>query len=86
MAFNHLSEAHACMSSYAANMSSLAKIADPDTFQAVLKATAHPLIQVNIPEWFLNPISEPQPQTTSKERVEKLQKVLLLRADAACLA
>ena len=34
MAFDHLSEAHAHMSSYAANMSSLAKIADPDTFQA----------------------------------------------------
>ena len=48
MAINHLSEAYAHMSLYAANMSSLTKIMDPDTFQVVLKATAHPLIQVNI--------------------------------------
>ena len=55
-AFNHLSEAHVHMLSYAANMSSLAKITDLDTFQAVLKATACLLIQVNILEWFLNPV------------------------------
>ena len=72
MAFDHLSKAHAHMSSYAANMSSLTKIADPDTFQAVLKAIVCPLIQVNTPEWYLNPVVEPQPQTTSEERMEKL--------------
>ena len=81
--FDHLSEAHAHMSYYATNMSSLAKIADLDTFQSVLKATACPLIQVNIPEWFLNPVSEPQPQMTAEERMEKLQKVLLPRAGVA---
>ena len=36
MAFDNLSEAHGHISSYAANMSSLTKIMDPDTFQAVL--------------------------------------------------
>ena len=40
MCFNHLSEAHAHMSSFAANMSSLAKIADPETFDMVMKAAA----------------------------------------------
>ena len=84
-AFDHLSEAHTHMSSYAVNMSSLTKITDPDMFQAVLKATAHPLIQVNIPDRYLNPVEEPQLMTTAEERLQKLEKVLLLRAGAACL-
>ena len=40
MCFNHLSEAHAHMSLFAANMSSLAKICDPETFDMVMKAAA----------------------------------------------
>ena len=65
--FDNLSEAHAHMSSYAMNMSSLAKIANPETFDAVLKATARPLIQINILERFLSPMSEPKLKTTAKE-------------------
>ena len=84
-AFDHLSDVHTHMSSYAVNMSSLTKIVDPDMFQAVLKATAHPLIQVNIPNRYLNPVEEPQPKTTAEERLQKLEKVLLLRARAAYL-
>ena len=38
--FDHLSEAHAHMSLFVANMSSLAKIADPETFDMVMKAAA----------------------------------------------
>ena len=38
--FDHLSEAHTHMSSFVANMSSLAKIADPKTFDMVMKAAA----------------------------------------------
>ena len=84
-AFDNLSEAHAHMSSYAMNMSSLAKIADPGTFDAVLKATARPLIQINIPERFLSSVSEPKLKMTAKERLLKLEKVLLPRPDATCL-
>ena len=40
MCFNDLSEAHAHMSSFVVNMSSLAKIADPETFDMVMKAAA----------------------------------------------
>ena len=40
MCFNHLSEAHAHMLSFVANMSSLAKIANPETFDMVMKAAA----------------------------------------------
>ena len=66
-AFDNLSEAHAHMSSYAVNMSSLAKIADPDMFDAVLKVMARPLIQINILERFLSPVYERKPKTTAKE-------------------
>ena len=38
--FDHLSEAHTHMSSFAANMSPLAKIANPETFNMVMKAAA----------------------------------------------
>ena len=40
MCFNHLLEAHTHMSSFAANMSSLAKIANPETFNMVMKVAA----------------------------------------------
>ena len=38
--FKHLSEVHTHMSSFVANMSSLAKICDPKTFDMVMKAAA----------------------------------------------
>ena len=40
MCFDHLSEVHAHMLLFAANMSSLAKIANPKTFDMVMKAVA----------------------------------------------
>ena len=63
--FNHLSEAHAHMSSFVANISSLAKIADPETFDMVMKAAARLMIQVNIPERYLrsSPRSTPEDHT-----------------------
>ena len=50
--FDHLSEVHAHMSSFTANISSLAKIANPDTFDMVMKAAARLMIQVNVPEHY----------------------------------
>ena len=40
--FDHLSEAHTHMSTFVANMSLLAKICDPETYNMVLKVTARP--------------------------------------------
>ena len=42
--FNHLSEVHAHMSSFVANISSLAKITNPETFNMVMKAAARLMI------------------------------------------
>ena len=63
MCFDHLSEVHAHMSSFAANMSSPAKIADPETFDMVMKAAAQPMIQINIPEHYLSLVQDPPPKT-----------------------
>ena len=72
--FDHLSEVHAHMSSFAANISSLAKIADPETFNMVMKAAARPMIQVNIPEHYLSPVQDPPPKTTAEEWLSRLGK------------
>ena len=57
--FDHLSEAHTHMSSFAANMSSLAKICDPETFDMVMKAAARLMIQINILECYLSLVQDP---------------------------
>ena len=57
--FDHLSEVYAHMSSFAANMSSLAKITNPKTFDMVMKAAAQLMIQINIPECYLSPVQDP---------------------------
>ena len=79
LCFNHLLEAHAHMSSFAANISLLAKIANPETFDMVMKAVARPMIQVNIPEHCLSPVQDPPPKTTAEERLSRLEKVILPR-------
>ena len=75
--FNHLSEAHAHMSLFMANISSLAKIADPETFNMVMKAAAQLMIQVNVPECYLSPVQDPPPKTTTEECLSQLEKVIL---------
>ena len=48
-AMDHASAAWSHSSQLAANLSSLGKIANPETFHLILKACTPPLIQVNIP-------------------------------------
>ena len=79
MCFNHLSEAHTHMSSFVANISSLAKITNPETFDMVMKAAARPMIQVNIPEHYLSLVQDPPLKTTAEERLSRLEKVILPR-------
>ena len=51
MCFDHLSEAHTHMSSFAANMPSLAKITNPKTFDMVMKAAARLIDRYCVPEF-----------------------------------
>ena len=56
------------MPSFVANMSSLAKICDPETFDMVMKAAARLMIQVNVPEHYLSDAKSP-PKMTAEERL-----------------
>ena len=69
MCFNHLSEAHAHMLSFAANMSSLAKIADPKTFDMGMKAAARLMIQINVPECYLSLVQDPPPEDDCRREI-----------------
>ena len=77
MCFDHLSEAHAHMLLFAANMSSLAKIANPETFDMVMKVAARLMIQINVPEHYLSLVQDPPLKTTAEECLSWLEKVLL---------
>ena len=83
--FDHLSEVHAHMSSFVANMSLLAKICDPETYDMVLKVTARSMIQINVPEHYLSPVQDPPLKMTAEERLAWLEKVLLPWANLTCL-
>ena len=76
--FDYLLEAHTHMSLFTANIS-LAKIADPKTFDMVMKAAAQPIIQVNVLEHYLSPVQDPPPKTTTQECLSRLEKVILPR-------
>ena len=78
--FNHLSEVHAHMSLFVANMSSLTKITDPETFNMVMKVAAQLMIQINVPECCLSPVQDPPLKMTTEECLSQLEKVLLPRA------
>ena len=65
------------MSSFTVNISSLAKIADPETFNMVMKAVARLMIQVNVPEHYLSPVQDPPLKTTAEEHLSRLEKVIL---------
>ena len=75
--FDHLLEVHAHMSLFAANISSLAKIANPETFDMVMKAAVRPMIQVNVQECYLSLVQDPPPKTTAEECLSWLEKVIL---------
>ena len=75
--FDHLSEVHTHMSLFVANISSLAKITNPETFDTVMKAAARLMIQVNVPEHYPSPVQDPPPWTTAEEHLSRLEKVIL---------
>ena len=79
MCFDHLSEVHAHISSFVANMSSLAKIANPETFDMVMKVAAQLMIQINVLECYLSLVQDPSPKMTAEEHLSWLEKVLLPR-------
>ena len=81
-ALDHASEAHAHMSTMCAYISSLAKISNKETVNSVLRVVGQPLMQLNVPERFMNPVVDPKPMTSEEEWKEKLEKVILPRSNS----
>ena len=70
--FKHTAQAHEHLSEVCANVSALAKVMDKATLLSVINGAVHPLVQLNIPEGFLNPIEDKKAKMTEEEKREKV--------------
>ena len=72
--FSHAGQAHQHLSEVCANVAALAKITDKSTLMSVINGAVRPLVQLNIPEGFLNPIEDeegPNVQGREERKGEK---------------
>ena len=83
--FNHAGQAHQHLAEVCANVATLAKITDKTTLMAVINGAVWPLVQLNVPEGFLNPIEDKKAPTSKEEKKEKVKKTVLPVPDATCL-
>ena len=83
--FSHTAQAHEHLSEVCANISALTKVTDKATLLSVINGAVHPLIQVNVPEGFLNPVEENKAKTTEEEKREKIWKTVLPVPNATSL-
>ena len=83
--FSHAGQAHQHLSEVCANVAALAKITDKTTLMAVINGAVQPLVQLNVPEGFLNPIEDKKAPTSEEEKKEKVKKMVLPIPDATCL-
>ena len=70
--FNQASEAHEHLSTVCTNISALAKITDRAMLHTVINGAVWPLMQINVPEGFLNPVEDRRAKTMEEERQEKV--------------
>ena len=82
--FDSACEAHSHLTTVAATLSSLVKVTDWETLKLIMKSAVQPLIQMNVPKGFLDPIKDKEPQTSEQELAEKIQKMILPRHKSAC--
>ena len=83
--FDHAAQAHGHLSEVCANIAALAKVTDKTTLMAVINGAVRPLVQLNVPEGFLNPIEEKRVKTMEEEMREKICKTVLPTPNATCL-
>ena len=70
--FDHTSQAHEHLSLVCTNISALAKITDRVTLHTIINGAVWLLVQINIPEGFLNPVEDRWLKMTEEERWEKV--------------
>ena len=61
------------LSSAAANISSLAKIVDSDTLKLIMRVSMRPLVQMTIPERFLDPIHNTNINTSRESMMKRIK-------------
>ena len=83
--FSHAAQVHEHLSEICANVTALAKITDKMTLMTVINGAVQPLVQLNVPEGFLNPIEDKKALTSEEEKKEKVKKTVLPVPDATCL-
>ena len=83
--FEHAAQAHQHLSEVCTNVAALAKITDRMTLMTVINGAVWPLVQLNIPEGFLNPLEDRKAPTSEEEKKEKVKKTVLPVPDATCL-
>ena len=69
--FSHVGQAHQHLSEVCANVAALAKITNKTTLMAVINGAVRPLVQLNVPEGFLNPMEDKKALTTEEERKKR---------------
>lgn len=80
-----VSAVHGYLSMAAACLSSLGKLVNPKTFCMVLCASIRPMIQLNIPERFLEPLRDTEVDMSRDARLKKLENELLPKGNTAAL-
>ena len=83
--FSHAAQAHEHLSEVCANVAALAKITDKTTLMSVINGAVRPLVQLNIPKGFLNPVEDKKALMSEEEKREKVKKTVLPIPDATCL-
>ena len=83
--FQHATQAHGHLSKVCANVAALAKVTDKTTLLTVINGVVWPLVQLNAPEGFLNPLEDRKAPTSEEEKKEKVKKTVLPIPDATCL-
>ena len=66
--FHHAAQAHEHLSEVCVNVSVLAKVMDKATLLSVINGAVQPLVQLNIPEGFLNLVEDRRAKMTEEER------------------
>ena len=83
--FHHAAQVHEHLSEVCANVAALAKVTDKMTLMTVINGAVWPLVQLNVPEGFLNPVEDRKAPTSEEEKKEKVKKTVLPIPDATCL-
>ena len=58
---------------------------DAETFRLVLKVTVCPMVQLNIPPHYLDPVRDPEPKSAANQWAKKIESHLLPHENSAAL-